>query len=125
MLLSIIAVLRGREDVNIFKRRISPEVINKAFVIGLMAILLVILDTLILTFTEKTSFLKILFEVVSAFGTVGLSTGITPILSIMGKIVISITMLIGRLGSLAIGFSLIGRPKPTHFKYPEGEIFVG
>lgn len=125
ILLFTIALLRGREDVNIFGRRISPEVRNKAFVIGSMAILLVIFGTVILTFTEKASFLKVLFEVVSAFGTVGLSTGITPSLSIVGKIIISITMLIGRLGPLAIGFSLFGRPKRVAFRYPEGEVFVG
>ncbi len=125
MLIFLLASLKGREDTNIFNRRISYETVNRAFAIGLMAILLVILDTVILTATEKASFLKILFEVGSAFGTVGLSTGITPSLSIVGKIVISITMLIGRLGPLAIGFSLIGRPKPVAFRYLEGEVFVG
>lgn len=125
MLLFLSALLRGREDINVFKRRISPETVNKAFAIGLMAILLVILDTLILTATEKASFLKILFEVVSALGTVGLSTGITSSLSILGKVIISITMLIGRVGPLAIGFSLFGKPKPLVCRYAEGEVFVG
>lgn len=125
MLLILSAQLRRREDVNLFDRRISYETINKAFAIGAMAILLVILDTVILTFTEKASFLEILFEVVSAFGTVGLSTGITPNLSTVGKIIIIITMLTGRLGPLTIGFSLFGKPKRVDFRFAEGEVFVG
>lgn len=125
MLLILSAQLRRREDVNLFDRRISYETINKAFAIGVMAILLVILDTVILTFTEKASFLEILFEVVSAFGTVGLSTGITPNLSTVGKIIIIITMLTGRLGPLTIGFSLFGKPKRVDFRFAEGEVFAG
>lgn len=125
MLLFLLSLLRGREDVNIFKRRIPSEVINRVFAIGIISILWVVLATAILTATEKASFLQVFFEAVSAFGTVGLSTGITPTLSIVGKILISITMLIGRIGPLAIGFSLIGRPKPVSFKYAEADVLVG
>ncbi len=81
--------------------------------------------TLLLTFLEKESFLQILFEVTSAFGNVGLSMGITSNLSTVGKIVLSITMLIGRLGPLTIGFSLMGRPKSATFKYAEADVLVG
>jgi len=125
MLLFSWALLKGKRDVNIFNKRIPSGIVNKAFVLSLMAILLVTLDLVILTTTEKTSFLKILFEIVSAFGTVGLSTGITWSLSTIGKIIISITMLVGRVGPLAIGFSLIGRPKWAAFRYAEEEVFVG
>jgi trk system potassium uptake protein TrkH len=76
-------------------------------------------------FTEKASFLQILFEVVSALSNVGLSMGITSSLSNIGKIVISVTMLVGRMGPLAIGFSLVGRPRPSKFKYSEADILVG
>ena len=69
--------------------------------------------------------LKVLFEVVSALGNVGLSMGITSSLSDVGKIVISITMLVGRMGPLAIGFSLVGKPKPARFKYSEADVLVG
>lgn len=125
MLLFLLSLLRGREDVNIFKRRISPEVINRVFAIGLISILWVVFATAILTTTEKAPFLGIFFEAVSAFGTVGLSTGMTPTLSTVGKIIISMSMLIGRVGPLAIGFSLIGRPKPVSFKYAQTEVLVG
>jgi trk system potassium uptake protein TrkH len=66
-----------------------------------------------------------IFHSVSAFGTVGLSTGVTPALSVTGKIVLVITMLIGRVGPLAIGFSIRGKCKLVPIKYPEGGILVG
>ncbi len=125
ILLFLFSLLTGREDVNLFKRRISPQTINKAFAIGSIAILWVVLATGILTVTEKASFLQVLFEVVSALSGVGLSTGITPALSTIGKAVISVTMLVGRMGPLAIGFSLVGKPKPVPFKYAEAGVLVG
>jgi len=125
MFLSLFALLRGKEDVNLFKRRVSQKIVNRSFSIGLIALLVIISGILILLLCEKTSFLKIFFEVVSAFGTVGLSTGITPFLSVIGKITISIIMLIGRVGPLAIGFSLIRKSIPSSYKYAEGEVLVG
>lgn len=125
MLLFCFSLLTGKEDVNLFKRRILYQTINKVFAISFIAVLWVAISTVILTYTEKASFLKVFFEVVSAFGTVGLSTGITPTLSVAGKILISITMLIGRIGPLAIGFSLVGKPKKAFFKYAEAEVLIG
>jgi trk system potassium uptake protein TrkH len=75
--------------------------------------------------TERTSFLGVLFEVTSALGTVGLSMGLTPGLTAFGKIAISITMLAGRLGPLAVGFALVGRPQRVQFRYAEEKVFVG
>ncbi len=125
MLLFLLSILTGRNDVNIFKNRLSSETITKALAIGLISILLVILGTAILTAMEKASFIQILFEVVSAFGTVGLSTGITSGLSNGGKIVITIIMLVGRLGPLTMGLSLLGRPKLVRIRYPQERVFVG
>lgn len=125
ILLFLFSMLTGREDVNVFKRRIPAQTINKAFAIVFIAILWVLLAVGILAVTEKASFLQVLFETVSALSNVGLSTGITSSLSNVGKIVISITMLVGRMGPLAIGFSLVGNPKPTKFKYAEADILIG
>lgn len=125
MILFLFTTLRGKERINIFKKQISPEIINRAFTIGLIAISLITLDLLILTYTEKASFLEILFEVASGFGNVGLSTGITSGLNTVSKLVIIITMFIGRVGPLTIGFSLLEKQKLVSLKYPEGEIFVG
>lgn len=125
MLLFLFSLLTGRENVNLFKRRISNETLVKVFAIGLIAVLWIIVATLVLTVTEHASFLQIIFEVVSAFGTVGLSMGITSSLTTIGKLIICVTMFIGRVGPLVIGFSLVGKPKPLPFKYPEADILVG
>lgn len=125
VLMSVVALWKGQQDTVVYKNRLPLDTVYRALAIGLVATVLVTLDTLILTATEKASFLNVLFEVVSAFGTVGLSTGITPTLSGIGKVIISITMLIGRLGPLAIGFAMVGKPQPARFRYAEGKVFVG
>ncbi|MBU0533946.1 MAG: hypothetical protein KJ887_04010 [Candidatus Omnitrophica bacterium] len=125
ILIFLFSLLTGKENINLFKRRISSQVVNKVFAISAIAVLWVVLATGILVFTEKAAFLNVLFEVVSALGNVGLSMGITSSLSDVGKIVLSITMLVGRMGPLAIGFSLVGKPKPARFKYSEADVLVG
>jgi len=122
---SIISVISMKDELILFNRRISPRTKDKAFAICTIAVLLIALDVLILSVTEKASFMEIVFETVSAFGTVGLSTGVTPALSVTGKLVLVITMLIGRVGPLAIGFSIRGKCKLVPIKYPEGGILVG
>lgn len=125
VLASAAALLRGSQDTVIFKRRVALDTVYRAMTIGMFWTLLVTGATLLLTVTEKASFLQILFEVTSALGTVGLSMGITPELSILGKVVISIMMLLGRLGPLAVGFALLGRPRRALFRYVEAPVFVG
>ena len=84
-----------------FKRRIPGEVIRKAFIVFLLAISVVCLNSYLLSILEpQFTFIQLLFEVVSAFGTVGLSTGITPDLSVLSKTIVILTMYIGRLGPL-------------------------
>ena len=107
-----------------FNRRISSRTKDRAFAICTIAVFLIMLDILILSVTENASFMGIVFETVSAFGTVGLSTGITPSLSMTGKVVLAVTMLIGRVGPLAIGFSIRGKCKLAPVKYPEGVFWL-
>lgn len=120
------ARLGSREEVELFGRSIPKDVTHRALAIIALSLLLVIASTMVLLVIEKEqTFLKILFEVVSAFGTVGLSTGITPELSSLGKLVIILTMFIGRIGPLTLAFA-IGREKPTVlYKYPEEKVIVG
>ncbi len=122
---SVISVVSMRDELILFGRHIPGKTKDRAFVICAIAVLLIALDVLILSVTESASFAEIVFETVSAFGTAGLSTGITSSLSTPGKIVISATMLIGRVGPLAIGYSIRGKCRPVPIKYPEGVMLVG
>jgi trk system potassium uptake protein TrkH len=122
---SVVAVLRGEQDTVIFKRRMTLDTIHRALALGMLATVTVVAATMVLTVTERTSFLPLLFEVTSAFGTVGLSTGITSSLTPVGKVLICIIMLVGRLGPLAVGFALVGKPRRQRFRYVEDAVFVG
>jgi len=114
-----------RTDINIFERRIVPELIYRAFSVFSWFILIIAADMIILSATEKASYLQTLFETVSALGNIGLSMGITSSLSPIGKVVLTITMFIGRIGPLAAGFFLIGKQKQVIYEYPAETIFVG
>lgn len=124
LLASLYSTIRGKDDVNIFKRCVSVETIKNAFAILSLAVLWMFLTVIVLSATESGSFIQILFEVVSALGTVGLSMGITDNLTFIGKLFIIATMLIGRIGPLCIGFSVFQRHKES-FQYPKGDFFVG
>lgn len=122
--LSSIASLKGKNAVTIFKRTISRVSINKANAQIFVALTSTIIITLILSITEKFSFIKILFEATSAFGTVGLSAGITSGLSTIGKLLITALMIIGRVGPLAIGLFFVNKNGNNNYTYPEEEIFT-
>jgi trk system potassium uptake protein TrkH len=91
----------------------------------MVSLALLSLIVFVLTITEEFRFLNLLFETISAFGTVGLSTGITPDLSIAGRLVITFTMFVGRLGPLTLALALIQRQKTTAYNYPEEIIRIG
>lgn len=130
IVIAIVGLVRGSEDTEIFKRRIPVTMILRAIAIMGIAILLVILTTTILLVTERNtgfSFVDIIFETVSAFGTVGLSRGLTPNLTDIGRIVVTLTMFVGRLGPLTIAFGIAQNQHKNkgYYKYPEGKIMVG
>lgn len=122
---AIWALIRGKEDVEMFERRIPKSLVYKAFALGFMASVLVIAVTMIMSVTEKAPFLNILFEVVSAFGTVGLTTGITPTLTVSGKLWLIITMFAGRVGPVTLALALAMRQGRTLVQYPEGKAIIG
>ncbi|MDR4508113.1 MAG: hypothetical protein MRJ65_07750 [Candidatus Brocadiaceae bacterium] len=124
-LLSIFSTISKKNELVIFNRRISYKIKDQAFAICAIAMLFIIVDLLILTMTEKASFLEIVFETFSAFGTVGLSAGITSSLSVPGKVMICMSMLAGRIGPLVIGYSIRGKTQPVPIKYPEGVLLIG
>jgi trk system potassium uptake protein TrkH len=125
LILYVWSSLKGKEEIQIFKRRVSQDIIPKVLTVIILSLGLVIIMTILLSYVEGENFIKVLFEVVSAFGTVGLSTGITSSLSIAGKIIIIITMFTGRIGPLGIALSLIQKREPEMIRYPEEKIMVG
>jgi len=121
----IYTVIAAKEHVEIFKRRIPTDNIIKAVVIAIISLLIVFTSSFMLTVTEQADFLTILFEATAAFSTVGLSLGITPHLTDIGKIVIILTMFTGRLGPLTLAMALGNRTNKALRKYPEERILVG
>lgn len=118
--------VKGKEDVVFFRQRIIPTMIYKSLTVILTGLSIVILVTMVLEITEqKHSFLMILFEAVSAFATVGLSMGLTPELSVAGKVIIALTMFIGRVGPLTVAFALAARNQKELYRYPVGKIMIG
>ncbi|KAA0210516.1 MAG: hypothetical protein OZ913_00175 [Ignavibacteriaceae bacterium] len=124
MVLALFSFIRDRKNVNTLHRSVHPTTIAKAFSISFLALMLVIFSVLVLSLTESADFLSILFEVVSAFGGVGLSAGITQELSSPGKFLLSIVMLVARTGPLLVGYSLIGKTKAINYQYPEANILI-
>ncbi|KXZ39336.1 trk system potassium uptake protein TrkH [Alkalithermobacter thermoalcaliphilus JW-YL-7 = DSM 7308] len=122
---AVIALVRGREDVEAFNRRISYTAVNKALAVVAIGITLIIFVTMGLSFTHNFEFINVFFESVSAFGTVGLSLGITSELSNIGKILIIFSMFAGRVGALTILIALAARQKKSIVRYPEDKILVG
>ena len=121
----VVSILKGSSHVNLFKRKINSDTISNAVGVTFIAATWVAVAVIILSLTEKTSFIRILFETVSAFGTVGLSTGITSGLSITGKVVLTLTMFMGRVGPLSLGISLINKSRSNGYSYPEDDVLIG
>lgn len=124
--------VRGGDHVQIFKRTISTVLRSRAYSVLLFFLVGNLVGVFVLTVTEShlvtsgsTAFFDLAFEHVSAMGTVGLSTGITPLLSSWGKVVLAVAMFVGRVGTLTVAFAVGGRTSHSHFKYPEGHTMVG
>lgn len=126
MVFSTIGMVRGEHDIVIFNRKIDKEVILRALAITIVCISLVITVTMAVAIIEhdRFEFLDILFESVSAFGTVGMTRGITPHLSDISKVILAFTMFIGRVGPTTLAVGLM-KTKPSSIKYASGKILVG
>lgn len=123
----VYSVMKGESDITFGDRRIPQRVVNKSIAIAFVAVCVVALSTFFLAALEDQPFSAILFEAVSAFGTVGLSRGITSSLTSLSKIVVIITMFTGRVGVLtfALALSSRGAALPAKVRYAEGQIIVG
>ena len=116
----------GKEDIELYKRRVGKNVIYSAIAIIAISLMLIVGVTMILSITEEAAFIDLFFEAVSAFGTVGLSTGVTGNLSAVGRILIIFTMFAGRVGPLTIAVAIGERTKKkANIRYPKEKILVG
>ncbi|MDD6569643.1 TrkH family potassium uptake protein [Acidaminococcus timonensis] len=125
ILLNISQVVRGRSECEIFGRRVGNDTIFQAFAITSMSILWVVSATLLVTCLEDTSFLYALFEVVSAFATVGLSTGLSQHICTASKIILILSMYAGRVGFMTFALALTAQKPEKHIHYPKENIIIG
>ncbi|CAM4036180.1 TrkH family potassium uptake protein [Paenibacillus alkaliterrae] len=122
---AMIAMIRGREDVILFRYRIAKRQIHQAIMFTLLAFSIICAGTMLLSITESVSFLSILFEATSAYCTVGMSAGLTSHVSDTGKIILIVLMFVGRLGPVTLAFALNTRSKKELYRFPEGKITIG
>ena len=131
MAIALWSTMRAKEDVTLFHRRLSPLVVAKAFFLASLAMILVTGVTLILLYSEHQNLQKTLFEVTSATGTVGLSTGdggtrnLVALFGDFGKSVLILCMILGRIGPLVIGITALTYVQRSRYRYPEGKVMIG
>jgi Trk-type K+ transport system membrane component len=124
----LFAALRGElrgQPAHLFDRTIPDVVVRRAMGVGFLAMLLVSAVVFVMLLTDKHPPLAVLFETVSAFSTTGLSTGITSALSTAGKLILTATMLIGRVGPLTAAVALSSRGRRENFQLPEERVMIG
>lgn len=125
----------GADEVQVLGRRLARDVVAKAVTITMIALALVLGMTTLLLVSERAAladphnpvtFIDLLFEVVAAFSTAGLTTGVTPHLSPMGKVLMIITMFVGRVGPLTVATALAQRRAPrSRLRHPEDRVMIG
>ncbi len=121
----MLAEVRGGRDVNIGDRQIGPRVQRQALTVALLSVGLVMSTTLLLLEITSLPLRDVFFETVSAFGTVGLSTGITAQLPVLGQLVLIALMFVGRLGPITLVSALALREKQLGYTLPEGRPLIG
>lgn len=125
LLLAITAELRGDPDVDLFDRRLSPAVIRQALAVALLSVAVVVVSTMVIAMTSTYTLDQILYEVVSAFATVGLSTGITAQLAAGHQLLLVVLMFAGRLGPVTLASALVLRERQRLVRRPEGRPLIG
>ncbi|MBN2417302.1 Trk family potassium uptake protein [bacterium] len=125
LILSVKSILSGRSRIEFSRRTIPPSAVMKVLALLVMALFLVFTIFIGLLIVEDKPYLHLLFETVSAFATVGLSLGITPELSINGKLLITLLMYLGRIGPLTFGLALARKAVTGKLTYPDAHIMIG
>lgn len=125
MALTLDSQMRGESDVVVYRRTIPMDVVVKAFLITAISAVLVAVFTFLLLLLEDAAPIRLLFEVISAFATVGLSANITPSLGSLSQLLIIVLMFIGRVGPLTLALSFRVIPHRGQVTYPSGRVMVG
>ena len=125
VVLIVVAQVRGQDRITLFWRTLPRSLIARALSVLALASLLVLLSTLALMVSDGLELMPALFEITSAFGTVGLSLDITPNLSTFGKLLVSVIMFLGRVGPITFIVALAARQRTPRYRYPEEEIAIG
>lgn len=125
LILSTISIFKQEDEVTIFKKHIEPKIIRKALAIIMVYLGLIFIVIFILSLSENFKVIDISYEVSSAFATVGASRGITGDLSTLGKILITISMYLGRIGPMTMAYSIGLKSKTKYIRYPEANISIG
>lgn len=125
LIATVVSAIKGKEYAGAYDKEFTNLGVYRALTVAMLSLALVSVVVLVLTVTEKFSFIQLLFETVSAFGTVGLTTGITPELSTAGRVIIAATMFIGRLGPLTLALATVQRQRPSIYRYPKGVVRIG
>jgi trk system potassium uptake protein TrkH len=127
ILLAVLSVIKGRRDVEVFGRRISYAIVNRALAIAVISFILLVSVSMVLSLLEPYPLVDVLFETASALGTVGLATFNNSDLSDISKIFIIMTMFAGRVGPLTLTLAFAKRMASDtgNVKYPEGKVMVG
>jgi trk system potassium uptake protein TrkH len=115
----------GRRDAELMYRRIPRRTVSQAYVLVVTGVVLVFVSLVVLSLTESAPLEVVLFEIVSALGTVGLSAGLTGELTTFGRVLIILLMFLGRLGPLTLVVALQPRPEPGEVRYPDGNPPIG
>lgn len=125
VVLNFLSLARGKDRIEVYRREISDSSVRRAFATISLSLLLIGVSVLLISVSDSDlNIVSVAFEVVSAFGTVGLSLGITPALSTFGKFVIVITMFLGRVSMLTLMIALFRKVKYLKYRYPSEEILI-
>ena len=125
LLATLVAFVRGKTRVEIGWNTLPMRIVRRAFIVFMVSVFLIVTVLFVLSWTEEHAFFDILFEIVSAFGTVGLSRGITPDLTVTGKLLIAAVMFAGRIGLFSFAIAMSEVRDNTGYAFPEINLMVG
>ncbi len=126
LLAAVSSTLRGRGEASVLRHRFAPGVVYKSLTVVLLGLAVVFADATALSLLNpEIRFIDVLYEAASAFGTAGLTAGVTTRLEPVSRLILCVTMFIGRVGPLSFGLSIWMRAKPSPAILPEGRMLIG